>query len=141
METNKDNQKGILKINRVIKYVLFIISSFIIPFALTSIIISSTGNREEGMGYGFSIPFLVVNLVFAFFIIKSNIVIKILTGLIVTITTLGVMWIVMTSGIFESKNDMYGIWGAMFTYIFTSVISWELTYRTIEMIKKNKNAR
>ena len=135
LEKNNSINNGLR--NRILKYGLFILGSLVIPFIMTWLIISITGDREEGMGYGFTTPFLLLNLIFAFFIIKSNVFVRLIAGLIVTVITLGFMWIIMSSKILDSKQDMYGIWSTLFTYIVTSVTTWEYTYRIIEKIKKN----
>lgn len=118
-------------------YILFILGSVIIPFLMTPLFILIFDSRENGMGWGFAIPFLSLNLIFAFFIIKDSYIIKLLLGILVTILSLGLMFIILNSGILDSESDMYGIKSAIITYFFFSITTWEFTYKAHNKIKKN----
>lgn len=126
--------------SRLLRYALLIISSFVIPFILVGVLIGITGDRGARMAFGFVIPFFLLNFVFSFFHIKSNILIKMISGVVVTIITLGFMWIVLYSEVLDSPNFMFEILGVLITFISISISVWEIVFRIIyKNIKKPVN--
>lgn len=129
---------NLIRRKRLLSYFLFVVTSLILPFIVTIFSIMITGSREDGMALGFRIPFFLINFGFAFIIIKSKIIKQLLSGLIISIVTLGLMWTIMYSKILEStifeNSNSYGIWRLIFLFIIISLTSWEITYRIM-----NKN--
>lgn len=137
--TNNQNQKELIEkinltsANRLLKYLIFIVFSLLLPFIVTIFSILLRGSRESGMEIGFRVPFFLINFGFAFIVLNTTIKRKIISGFIVTIITLGLMFLILYSNILKSaifeKSDSYGIWRLIFLFIIISLISWEIIYR------------
>jgi hypothetical protein len=121
---------------RVKKYVLFVFAAITIPFVLSGILTIIIGSREAGGAYGFAIPFLIINIIFAFFLIKASAITRLISGVIVTILTIGILFIV-----FSLLEDLFGmdeIRVGLLTFIIASISFWESAYRIVEKLKKRK---
>lgn len=132
----KTTYNSIIRNNRILSYLLFIACSIIFPFIATIISILITDSRIEGMTYGYSLPFLILNFGFAFILINSRIRVRLLCGIIVSIISVGLLCLIMYSGILSHELfgdfDSYGIWRLIISFNVVSIITWEIAYRIIE---------
>lgn len=121
---------------RILNYLLFMVCSIVLPFIVIIISIMITDNRIEGMKYGYSIPFLILNFGFAFILINSKLLVRLLCGIVVSIISAGLLWLILYSGILSheifGKFDSYGIWRLLISFNVVSLITWEIAYRIIE---------
>lgn len=137
--TNNQNRKELIEkinltsANRLLKYLIFIVCSLLLPFIVTIFSILLSGSRESGMEIGFRVPFFFINFGFAFIVLNTTIKRKIISGFIITIVTLGLMLLILYSNILESaifkNSDSYGIWRLIFLFIIISLTLWEIVYR------------
>lgn len=120
--------------NRLFLYFLFVVGTISLPFVSILVGIIWTGSREYGVIYGFRIPFYFINLVFAFFIIKSRLIIRLLYGLLVSVI-LGVSWLIVFSDNFTinltESFDSFGLEKHLVAFILISLVAWETIYRII----------
>lgn len=121
---------------RILKYIVHIGLSFIVPFLFVIMTIEITGNREKGMVVGIAIAFLTLNFFFAFYFLRNSLFTNIICGIIVTIISIGLTYCVMLLEI-KPSFDFYGIYTGVFCYGFSSILSWELLYR---FLKRKNNA-
>ncbi len=122
-----------IKLSRWAKYLLFVLCSVMLPFVVTIFSIMLSGSRTSGMAIGFTIPFFLINFGFAFVLLSASTKMKIIIGTVVTIVTLGLMWLVAYSQILEAadleKVDAYGVWRMIILFNVLSIAAWEIVYR------------
>ena len=123
---------------RISKYLIHFGLSLLFPVILVSIFIFVTGDRKFGMVYGLLSALLVLNIVFSFYFFKTKVSIKIISGIIVTLISLGTAYYVILNGI-RPSFDFYGFWTGLFAYVVSSVITWESIYRLLVWRNKNGN--
>lgn len=121
---------------RISKYLVHFGLSLLFPVILVSVFIFVTGDREFGMVYGLLFALLVLNIVFSFYFLKTQISIKIISGIIVTLISVGMAYYIILLGL-RPSFDFYGFWTGLFTYGVSSVITWESIYRLL--VWRNKN--
>lgn len=119
---------------RFIKYLIHLGLSFLVPFSLIAISIAISGSREQGMVFGLAVAFLTLNIFFAFYFLRASILINILCGLIVTIISIGLTWLVGVADI-KLSFDFYGVYTLLFCYGVFSILSWEGTYQLLKRVQ------
>src|ERR1035437_6265234 len=94
---------------RILKYIVHIGLSFIVPFLFVIATIEITGSREKGMGLGIAIAFLTLNFFFAFYFLRNSLFTNVICGFIVTIISIGLTYYVILLEI-KPSFDFYGIY-------------------------------
>ncbi len=121
---------------RIQKYALHLGLSLIAPLLLTMVLIIISGDREFGMVYGIISGLMFLNLFYAFYFLKSKFWINLVSGLLVTTLSCGVVYIILTNKI-KPDFDFYGIYTALFSYGISSIVAWEICYQVLKL--KNSN--
>lgn len=130
LESNSIIIDKIIK-NRLLRIILLLIISVLVPAITISMSIIITDSREMGLMYGFRLPFLIINFIYGFIIIKSKLIIKLIIGLSATIFSSAIIWYIYYSDFIQidylNKIDPMGIIG----FILLSVLFWEaiINYR------------
>jgi len=122
--------------NRIKKYLLLIIGSFVISFLVTIILIIITGDRISGLKY-FAIPtILLINLSFAITQIELTILRKVIYGIIASIISICLILIPIYFDI-KLNIDMYGFWDLIVFFSIGIIVTWECIYQIDKRINKN----
>ena len=89
-------------------------------------------DREFGMVYGIISGLMFLNLFYAFYFLKSKFWINLVSGLLVTTLSYGVVYIILTNKI-KPDFDFYGIYTALFSYGISSIVAWEICYQVLKL--------
>lgn len=116
---------------RMKKYVVHMGLSIVVPLLFTLLSIAIAGSREHGIGIGIALAFLSLNVFYSFYFLKSSILINSISGIVITITSIGFTWLVALSEI-KPSCDFYGIYTLLFSYGIFSILSWEGTYQLLQ---------
>ncbi len=116
---------------RLKKYLIHMGLSIVVPLLFTFLSIAITGSREQGIGIGIAVAFLSLNIFYSFYFFKSSILINSISGILITITSIGFTWLVALSEI-KLSFDFYGFYTLLFSYGVFSILSWEGTYQILQ---------
>lgn len=111
--------------NRLIIYVIFFVLYCALAFPIASIQdILKIGTTELVLFLGFGI----LNTLFAFFFLKWNNVLNIIASFFISLCSLTVVHLISELHL-EPSWDAYGIFTAIGTNAFTSILLWEVMFQ------------
>ncbi len=123
---------------RLTKYLIHFLLSILFPIFLIIILIIITGSRETGISYGLFVSFLILNIAYSFYFLKSNLIITMIAGILVTISSIGSAYFILFYKI-KPSFDFYGFYTSLFVYGIISILSWETIYKIL--VNKTKKVQ
>ncbi len=123
-------------VRRVLSIVLFAVLCIIIPYIITFLLISMTGDRVQGMKLGVVPGVLITHMVFGMFYLQTVPWIR----MIVTLVATGLIYYLLiqsiTHELIHTNWDENGYWDLTATNFLIGVIVWEIAYHLVVLLNK-----
>jgi hypothetical protein len=120
---------------RIFKYLLLGILTIVTPYAMTMMLIVITGDRYEGMKLAVAPALISAQLIFGLIFIKSPWSTKTSIIAVATATAYGLVLLITKSELIKTNVDSYGFWDLAVTNFIAGLITWEIFYHVVPVIK------
>ena len=99
-------------------------ASVVIPFVLTSIIITATGNREKGMGFGIPVGILLGWLIFPMIAWKPFRFVHLLALLVVLVLVAAALTLLPDHWLIGEERDRYGLYTLLMNVMLAALVGF-----------------
>ena len=121
--------------DRLIKYLILLSVSVLIPFIFTVMIIWMTDDRIRGMKYFIVPSILIIHLSFALTQLHAKKMKRVFLGFLAAIIAIAIIAIPVFLDL-RLNVDMYGYWDIIIFFAVGTIGAWELIYQVDRLFKK-----
>jgi hypothetical protein len=109
----------------------------IVPFITAMIFIAITGDRELGLAFSTILSIGLIHFIFSAIFLQTSWLLKSTVPMATTVIAfIGLNYL---PPFIHTSFDMYGYWDIVITLSLIAVITWEIVYQLLAVIRKQKN--
>ncbi|HRO76828.1 MAG TPA: hypothetical protein PLP27_11845 [Crocinitomicaceae bacterium] len=109
----------------------------IVPFITAMIFIAITGDRELGLAFSTILSIGLIHFIFSAIFLQTSWLLKLTIPIATTIIVIiGLKYLLP---FIHTSFDIYGYWDIALTLSLIAIITWEIVYQLLAVIRKQKN--
>lgn len=122
---------------RTLSYCILSVLCCVVPFITAITLIATTGDRELGMSLSVIWSIGLIHFIFSVIFLQTSWLLKLTIPIVTTVIAfIGLNYL---PPFIHTSFDMYGYWDIVITLSLIAVITWEIVYQLLAVIRKQKN--
>lgn len=123
---------------RILSYCMLEVLCCIVPFITAMIFIAITGDRELGLTFSTILSIGLTHFIFSVIFLQTSWLLKLTIPIATTVIAfIGLNYL---PPFIHTSFDMYGYWDIVITHSLIAIITWEIVYQLLVVIRKQKTS-